>query len=129
MNILESLPVRPESITQYRNQLHRTDGDIDLVLWVRNLFAKLGYEEQLVECFDSHSDIQKAKDKGPDLQRFYLNQYWSMQLLHCQNETGQSTLDQRAFLTSHGSVAEWMVFFENSVFPAIIHHQLPVKIA
>lgn len=128
MSILETLPVRPESIAQYRAQLHREDGDVDLVTWVRGLFSKLGYEDQLVECFDSHPDIQKAKDKGPDLQRFYLNQYWSVQLLYCQNQSGQSTLDQRSFLTSHGSIADWMVFFENSVFPSIIHYNLPVKI-
>ena len=126
--VLGKLPVRPESIAQYRAQLHRENGDIDLVSWMRGLFNKLGYEDKLVECFDNHPDIQKAKDKGPDLQRYHLNQYWTVQLLHCQNTTKQSTLDQRAFLTSHGSVSDWMVFFENSVLPSIIHYDLPVKI-
>ena len=126
--VLDKLPVRIQSIEQYKKQSIRSEGDIDLVSWVRSLFDNLGYEAILSQHYDNHPTIIAAKDKGPDLQRFHLNQYWSTQLLSVQVKTGESTMDARSYLTTHGSVSDWMVFFQESVLPAIIHYNLPTEL-
>ncbi len=93
------------------------EGDIDLIAEVGAILTANGLSRSI---FESNPDIIAAVGKRPDIQRFYLNKYWSLQLM----STGPA-IEERYSLTPNGDIKDWLRLFVHNVVPYLIKHNLP----
>jgi hypothetical protein len=102
----------------------RNPHDIDLVSEVRRLLVEAGLEPQVVQHFDTHHLMVEAAPKIPEVQRYFLNRYWTLQLL----ASGLDTQDQRRCLLRDGKFTDWLGLFRDNILPFAILHRLPMDI-
>lgn len=103
----------------------RTDTDRDLINDVRNLLIDAGLETYVVNNYDSHQFITSALDKAPDVQRWFLNKYWHLQLM----STDALSVNERFCLIPNGPVDVWFDLFKKEIMPFIIRHSLPISLS
>ncbi len=102
----------------------KPEGDIDLVLEVRNMLVSSGLASQLETAYDCNRYITDAVNKNSDIQRFYLNRYWNIQLM----SAPEASIEERYCLLPGGDTKAWLEIFQAKVLPFIIKHRLPVAI-
>lgn len=123
MSQAETFAKNPIQAQIDRYHAAKPQGDIDLVAEVRQILIESGQAGQL-EHFDNHPRIQQAKDKHSDVQRFCLNQFWTIQLGDCE----KPSFNERSYLIPHGEKTEWLKLFRQGVLPFIIDQDLPKQI-
>ena len=99
----------------------RDPQELDLVHEVRVLLNKSNIGD-VPNCYDSHDLIKMTSDKTPDVQRHFLNRYWSFQLA---NASANDTFEARFSLIPNGPVEDWLRLFEEKVLPVCVKYQLP----
>ncbi len=99
----------------------REEGDIDLVEEVRNILLSVGKEID-IDLYDNHHYVIEAKNKRPEVQRFILNKYWTLQIL---NIDDVDSIDVRFCLVNKGTIDKWLELFKTKVLTFIIAHDLP----
>ena len=102
----------------------RQDGDIDLVSFVRSVLLQYGLKEQLEQHFDTDGYILKAMNKRPEIQRYLINIYLTLQLM----KSKKSSIEQRYGLLPAGPIEDWMTIFKEYIAPFMADEQLPVMI-
>lgn len=105
-------------------QQPRQIGDIDLIAEVRSLLINSGVPAEGIISFDENNHIIDALDKNPEVQRFFLNRYWNIQILNCQ----QFSIEERYCLIPNGEVSDWLRLFKDKVLPFIVANKLPKRI-
>lgn len=101
----------------------KPEGDIDLILEVRNLFLKEGLQSEIEQFYDIHPWIREAQGKQSEVQRYFLNRYLNKQLLCHPN-----SINERYCLIPNGSVKDWLELFTSKVLPFMVKNKLPVRI-
>lgn len=98
---------------------NRTEDDFDLISEVRNILSSTGIS---VEKYNNNNMINLAKDKKTEVQRHYLNRYWSSQLA---NVSCSDTLTARCSLVPNGPIDNWINLFKENVLPICQKYNLP----
>lgn len=99
----------------------RAEGDLDLISEVRSLMLKYGLGNKIAQAYDNNRFIIQAQNKGSNVQRYMLNNYWVQQLMFA----NKPTTDERFCLVPDGDVRDWLRLFEQKVLPFIIDNDLP----
>lgn len=99
----------------------RNQNDIDLILEVRQVLVSAGLLMKVIEAYDSDRFIIEAMDKGPEVQRFLLNRYWSQQLMRSE----KPSIEERASLIPNGEITDWLFLFKEKILPFILENKLP----
>lgn len=99
----------------------KPEGDIDLVLEVRNILAASGLLMKLPETYDNHRFILEAAGKPSSVQRFLLNRYWAAQLAMAP----RPSVEERYCLIPNGAVADWLDLFRKKIVPFVLDNDLP----
>jgi hypothetical protein len=108
-----------ESLNQYFSK--KNNNDIDLISEVRNLLISVGLIYK-ISNYDNHKFIVSAVDKASEVQRYYLNRYWSEQLMQC----SASTTDVRYYLIPDGEISYWLELFKDKILPYVLENNLPI---
>lgn len=106
-------------IAQFKEK--RKDGDLDLITEVRNLLIQSGLHINVSSAYDSNQKLMIAKDKIAVVQRQYLNDFWTIQLL----TSTVPTQEIRFCLVPNGEPLDWLKLFKDKVLPVIISENLP----
>lgn len=101
----------------------KPEGDIDLVLEVRNILQSAGLLQNVLHAYDNHRFVIDAAGKCSDVQRFMLNRYWNLQLSMSPN-----SIDVRYNLIPNGTINDWLRLFRDSILPFLIQNGLPKQI-
>lgn len=102
----------------------RTESEIDLVSEVRNMLCMSGLSALVAENYDNNQYIVDARNKKPEMQRFYLNRYWSFQLI----SAPESSIEERYCLIPNGDVKAWLKLFRDKILPFLVRNHLPRKV-
>lgn len=110
----ESLTYRDRS-EEYNSE--RSPNEVDLLAVVSKDLRESGLfiiDSHLREYFES----QGVVNKKPNVQRFYLNKYFTLVLLVYPD----NTMDQRYCLINDGTVEDWLDLFRRKVLPFLRNH-------
>lgn len=99
-------------------------GDIDLVSEIRSMLISNGLGALIAANYDSHRHIIDATNKPSEVQRFFLNRFWNLQLM----KAPEVSIEERYNLLPNGDTINWLDAFKSKVMPFIIKHRLPVAI-
>ena len=99
----------------------RTPEEINLIEEVRKALREVGLMQVMELHYDTDPAIIQAEPLCPEAQRYFLNQYWNLQLL----ASGKPSADQRYCLINQGSFLDWMRLFRQVVRPFCMEHGLP----
>ncbi len=99
-------------------------GDVDLVSEVRQLLIANGLGNLIEYNYDGHRYIMDAMNKQSEVQRFYLNRFWNLQLM----KAPEVSIEERYNLLPNGDTRNWLEVFKAKIMPFIIKHRLPVAI-
>ncbi len=113
-----------QNLAMQNYQQPRQVGDIDLVAEVRSLLVSSGIPGECIMAFEQNNHIVDAIDKNPEVQRFFMNRYWNLQLLSCP----KYSIEERYCLIPNGEVSDWLRLFKDKVLPFIVANNLPVRI-
>lgn len=102
-------------------QATREEDQLDLVTKVKESLSEAGLGNNL-EKFDNDNLIVLAKDKTADVQRHFLNRYWSFQLA---NASCSDTFEARVSLIPDGTPWDWLKLFNENVIPVCKKYNLP----
>lgn len=103
--------------------LKREEGDLDLVLEVRNALVEVGLLQKVLVAYDGNRFINEATGKASSVQRFLLNRYWNQELIFAE----KPSIEERYCLIPNGTVEDWLRLFKAKVLPFVIAHDLPIK--
>ena len=95
--------------------------DIDLVAMVRGALEEKGLIPEVAQYFNPHHYIVCAEGKNSEVQRYYLNMYWTLQLIASKKECTA----ERMCLVNKGEPVDWIVLFKTKILPFIIENNLP----
>jgi hypothetical protein len=102
----------------------RVENEIDLVSEVRQILVNAGLANILNETFDNHHFVKEAINKPSHVQRYFMNRYWSLQLMTVPSKS----IEQRYCLIPNGEIKDWLRLFNQAIVPFLIGNNLPVKI-
>jgi hypothetical protein len=108
-----------EAKAMMREQPNETD--INLISEVRCVLFANTLGQLAINSYDTHRYITEAMNKKPEIQRYFLNKYWGLQLM---NSDDVST-DVRSYLIPDGTIEEWIYYFKEKIVPFLIKNQLP----
>lgn len=100
-------------------------GELDMVALVRQRLIDYGKKDIIEAVFDNSRHIREAIGKNSHAQQFHIVRWLQMQFSSLEIDTREI----RFGIIYELSPAEFMVCFEQSLLPALIHHNLPVQIA
>jgi len=103
----------------------KAEGDIDLVVVVRNILLNAGLAEKVVTAYDGNRFIIEAYGKDSEVQRFLLNRYWNQQLMMGK----RVSIEERYCLIPNGTIDDWLKLFNAKVLPFLLDNNLPVVIS
>lgn len=104
------------------------EGSKCYVNMLRLEFIKRGLPpEQVDAAMQQNAGIRDAVGRHPEVQRFLINQFLTLQLLH--PLVASRSLDQRYQLLPTGDLDTWERILRNSVIPWMAAEQLPQAIA
>lgn len=86
--------------------------EIDLLEIVENLLAESGLFNTKMILRDYFIKNQVV-DKKPNVQRFYMNKFFQIQLLVMET----NTIEQRFCLITDGTVEDWLNLFKRKILP------------
>lgn len=113
-----------QNIAQQNYRQPRKPGDIDLVAEVRHLLVNAGVPAECINAYEQNNHIVEAIEKNPEVQRFFMNRYWNLQLLSCP----KYSIEERYCLIPNGEVSDWLRLFSTKVLPFVIANNLPIRI-
>jgi len=102
----------------------RQEGDIDLVEHVSQVLMKYGLKENLENFYYTDGYIIQAKNKRPEIQRYLINIYLTLQLM----KSKKSSLECRYSLLPAGPIEDWIKVFDHLIAPFMADENLPTKI-
>ena len=111
-----------QGIEQYNKV--RQEGELDLINEVRVALQACGLHQELLTSYETNNYIQLASDKIPEVQRHYLNRFWTIQLLNAKD----SSHEERFCLIPDGKPDDWLRLFKQRIVPFAIKHRLPIVI-
>lgn len=103
----------------------RTEGEEDLVAWVRSMFVGAGLIQNVEKYYDTDNYIRQASKLGEKAQQLLLNRYLRLQLLSVDANTEQ----QRFCLIDGCDKDRWKKFITEGVLPTLIGDGRPGPIA
>ena len=98
MNTSPALSTPRATPTTYNEPQLATD--LNLVISVRNLLINAGLAGNVINFFDTHRKIKEAMTKRPEVQRYLLNRYWTLQLM----SVSTNSVNERFCLVPNGPV-------------------------
>jgi hypothetical protein len=101
----------------------RSPGELDLYSVVVNEFHQSGLINKtpiLTEYFEKN----QLMDKKPNVQRFFLNKFFTTQLLM----TTVNSSECRYCLINDGTIDDWIRLFKSKILPFLIENNLPIRI-
>lgn len=116
------MSVQSPAMQQYREP--RADGEINLIAQVRQLLVNAGLENAASSFYDSDANLRDALNRNAEVQRYWLNRYWNLQLMNCRTVS----VNERFCLIPNGSVDDWLRLFTDKVLPFIVKNQLPTSL-
>ena len=119
MNTSPALSTPRATPTTYNEPQLATD--LNLVISVRNLLINAGLAGNVINFFDTHRKIKEAMTKRPEVQRYLLNRYWTLQLM----SVSTNSVNERFCLVPNGPVEDWLRLFESTIVPFAVQHRLP----
>lgn len=102
----------------------RHPDDLDLVKIVRDILVTYGLEEKLRLYYDTDDFILQAQPKRPEIQRYLLNSYLTLQL----QMSRKDSMKVRYGLMPTGPFEDWITIFKEYVAPFMADQDLPKKI-
>lgn len=96
----------------------RSPDERDLVEETVTILKSKGISEEKLNIFLQNHHIQDAKNKVPEVQRYLLNRYWSLELM----QASKVSIDERFCLIPNGSLDDWFRLFETKVLPFIVKY-------
>lgn len=102
----------------------RAEDEVDMIAEVRDRLFRAGLGEKLPECFDNNRFIIDAHGRNSHAQQYCLTRYFSTQFMAAQGDTGI----ERYSLIYEVRADEWLKVFDNVILPAVINHDLPVRL-
>jgi hypothetical protein len=105
--------------TEYNEE--RKPDDVDLVRVVRELLIGVGQAPK-IHLFEQNDRIQEATNKRPKVQRYLMNEYWSLQIM----KMPVNSIDIRYCLVNNGTIDDWIRLFRDKVLPFIMEFDLPI---
>jgi len=103
----------------------RSESDRNLILEVRQLLVDAGLGPYVENNYDNHHFIQDGLNKNPDVQRWFLNRYWHLQLM----STDALSVNERFCLIPNGTIDEWFDLFRKEIMPFVVRHSLPINLS
>lgn len=103
----------------------RSETDRNLIQEVRQLLIDAGLGHYVPDNYDNHHLIRSGMDKVPDVQRWFLNKYWHLQLM----SADAISVNERFCLIPNGSIDEWLDLFKKEVLPFVVRHSLPINLS
>lgn len=99
----------------------RTENDVNLVEIISSMLLRnLGIETD-ISAFTNNPDIQDARNRRPDAQRYIINQFFTVQL----SSLDVDTMRARQALLRNGDISLWLEYFEAYVIPYCVDFNLP----
>lgn len=117
--INENLNPHQAAVSDYHRK--RQEGDIDLIKKVRDELVAAGLSQKLPDAYDNNRFIKDAVDKPSNVQCYFLNRYWSLQLM----TSSKPSSEERFCLVSDGSMEDWLRLFKAKILPFVIENNLP----
>lgn len=108
-----------EQVKEYLEE--RSNVDINLLDEVRKIFIEAGMVNK-IPLFNKHHFIIEAENKLPNVQRYFLNRYFNIQLSFVSN-----SFLARYNLISDGEFSYWLELFKENVLPVLLENDLPVS--
>lgn len=99
----------------------RQDGELDLIEEVRSAMVAIGLGHNTATAYDTDPKIQTARMRNCNVQRFVLNQFWTLQLY----SLPQNTEELRRLLFPEGDILQWLQTFKEQVLPFAAKNNLP----
>lgn len=98
----------------------RIDGEVDLYQMVCSQFMRFNMVDKIPILSDyfNKNDLMKKK---PNVQKFYLNKFFNIQLL----QLDVNTSAERYCLITDGSIEDWINLFNSKIMPFLAEHDLP----
>ena len=103
---------------EYLNK--REDGEVNLFDFVAQQFIQYGIPDNIVVVQDyfMKNDLM---DRKPNVQKFYLNKFFTTQLLMSE----KNSIEQRYCLITDGTIEDWAKLFKNKIMPFLVENNLP----
>ncbi len=97
----------------------RGPNEIDLYQVVVDSFIKsgIGNKVPLIEAYFVKYDLL---DKKPEVQRFYLNRYFNLELM----KATVDSMDQRYCLINDGTIEDWIRLYKTKILPFLLQYNL-----
>lgn len=102
----------------------RQADDIDLVAVIRSILVPFGLENKLQLYFDTDDFIVQAQSKRPEIQRYLLNSYLTLQL----QMSRKDSMKIRYSLMPSGPLEDWIQIFREYIAPFMADQDLPKPI-
>lgn len=99
----------------------RSQTDLDLVAEVRKSMISMGILPKVISFFDTHPFIVEASTKVPEVQRYFLNRYFTTQLMMSK----KPSIEARCCLIPNGEIKDWLNLFNGIVLPFMLENDLP----
>ena len=111
------------------------EGTLHLINEVDMALRNVGLVQEADNVYNFNHLIIEGRPLCVEAQRFFLNRFWTLQLLYLQtlmatNEEfpNFNTLDERYCLLNDGEFYQWLDIFKKKILPVCIQHRLPLRI-